>query len=395
MTTVKLTGNFLATARCLIFSDGGGVSWNFNQNTNTLTASATSGGTFLSSVGLAETSTAPIYTVTNSPLTANGTLDITLNTQAANLIFSGPTTGAAAQPTFRSLVAADIPVLAYVTSIGSSNLTIGGTAAVPTVNLSTAQVTNIGLGGTALQSVSVIDSITGNGTGGSPLQLLGDAASPGNSFYYGTNGSGTRGWYASLASAAASASVGLSAVVGSGTAYMLANAAPALDVTIVPTWTGAHTFTATAAITIKGDSVLFTVKNSTPTNVLQIGTVKAYTGAGSTTDAAVVATGSLRLFASASGSSSIDISGSTRGVTINAPSSGDALLVTNVAGGNALVLAGNSAGTAVLRLNTQATTGAQTATFTATNKPGTGTTGPDKWIPINLDGTTHYIPAFL
>ena len=64
-------------------------------------------------------------------------------------------------------------------------------------------------------------------------------------------------------------------------------------------------------------------------------------------------------------------------------------------GANALVLAGNAAGTAVLRLNTQATTGAQTATFTATNKPGSGTTGPDKWIPINLDGTTHYVPAFL
>ncbi len=109
MATVKLTGNFLATARCLIFSDAGGLSWNFNQNTNTLTASATSGGTFLSSVGLADTSTVPIYTITNSPLTANGTLDITLNTQAANLVFSGPTTGAAAQPVFRALVAADLP----------------------------------------------------------------------------------------------------------------------------------------------------------------------------------------------------------------------------------------------------------------------------------------------
>lgn len=83
------------------------------------------------------------------------------------------------------------------------------------------------------------------------------------------------------------------------------------------------------------------------------------------------------------------------GVLVAAPSSGDALTVTNVAGANALTLAGNSAGTAVLRLNTQATTGAQTATFAASNKPGSGTTGPDKWIPINLDGTTHYVPAFL
>jgi hypothetical protein len=87
--------------------------------------------------------------------------------------------------------------------------------------------------------------------------------------------------------------------------------------------------------------------------------------------------------------------GTTGTVTIAAPASGDALTITNVAGANALTLAGNSAGTAVLRLNTQATTGAQTATFAANNKPGSGTTGPDKWIPINLDGTTHYVPAFL
>lgn len=84
----------------------------------------------------------------------------------------------------------------------------------------------------------------------------------------------------------------------------------------------------------------------------------------------------------------------TRGVAIGAPASGDALLVSNVAGGNALVVAGNAAGTAVVRLNTQATTGAQTAIFTATNKPGAASVGPDKWIPINLDGTVHYVPAW-
>src|SRR2546422_6167554 len=41
------------------------------------------------------------------------------------------------------------------------------------------------------------------------------------------------------------------------------------------------------------------------------------------------------------------------------------------------------------------TTGAQTATFTATNKPGSGTTSPDTWLPVTIDGTLHYIPAFL
>lgn len=76
------------------------------------------------------------------------------------------------------------------------------------------------------------------------------------------------------------------------------------------------------------------------------------------------------------------------------PAAGNAVSITNVAGSLALSVIGNSAGTAVIRLDTQATTGAQTATFTATNKPGSGTTAPDVWVPINLDGTVHYIPAW-
>lgn len=45
-------------------------------------------------------------------------------------------------------------------------------------------------------TVHVLDSITGDGSTGTPLQLSGDSASPGNTMLYGTNGSGTRGWYA-------------------------------------------------------------------------------------------------------------------------------------------------------------------------------------------------------
>ena len=56
---------------------------------------------------------------------------------------------------------------------------------------------------------------------------------------------------------------------------------------------------------------------------------------------------------------------------------------------------GTAAGTAALRLDTTATTGAQTATWTApTNKPGAASGVVSKWIPVNLDGTTYYIPAW-
>lgn len=47
-------------------------------------------------------------TVSGSPVTTTGTLTGTLATQTANTVFAGPTTGGAAAPTFRALVAADI-----------------------------------------------------------------------------------------------------------------------------------------------------------------------------------------------------------------------------------------------------------------------------------------------
>ncbi len=52
-----------------------------------------------------------IFTVSGSPVTTTGTLTGTLATQTANLVFAGPTSGSAAAPTFRSIVAADVPDL--------------------------------------------------------------------------------------------------------------------------------------------------------------------------------------------------------------------------------------------------------------------------------------------
>ena len=68
------------------------------------TAPASTGVT---SVGM--TVPTSILSVAGSPITTTGTLAITLATQTANTVFSGPTTGSAATPTFRALVAADLP----------------------------------------------------------------------------------------------------------------------------------------------------------------------------------------------------------------------------------------------------------------------------------------------
>ncbi len=53
------------------------------------------------------------FTIGGSPVTTTGTLAVGLSTQTANTVWAGPTTGSAATPAFRALVAADIPAQPY------------------------------------------------------------------------------------------------------------------------------------------------------------------------------------------------------------------------------------------------------------------------------------------
>jgi hypothetical protein len=71
-----------------------------------------------------------IMSISGSPVTTSGTLAVSLATQTANYVWSGPTSGGAATPTFRALVSADIPALSYLSSSGgtvSGNVVVTGT----------------------------------------------------------------------------------------------------------------------------------------------------------------------------------------------------------------------------------------------------------------------------
>lgn len=85
----------------------------------------TAGSGTVTSVGLADGSSTPIYAISGTPVTTTGTLTFTLSTQLANLVFAGPSSGGAAQPGFRSLVLADFPTIANNTVLGNKS---GGTA---------------------------------------------------------------------------------------------------------------------------------------------------------------------------------------------------------------------------------------------------------------------------
>lgn len=66
-----------------------------------------SGGGTVTSVGISVPS--DLFSISGSPVTTSGMIAIDLQNQTANKVFAGPTSGADAAPTFRTLVAADLP----------------------------------------------------------------------------------------------------------------------------------------------------------------------------------------------------------------------------------------------------------------------------------------------
>lgn len=158
---VVRTGDGTATTRTLTagsgisITDGGGVAGN-------PTISATGGTGTVTSVAL----TAPsILSVSGSPVTTSGTLALSLATQTANTVFSGPTSGGAATPAFRALVADDVP------NISAAKITSGtlDAARLPTHTHSAADITSgtlaVGRGGTGITTTPANGQIPiGNGT---------------------------------------------------------------------------------------------------------------------------------------------------------------------------------------------------------------------------------------
>lgn len=85
-------------------------------------AAAGGGSGTVTSVGM---SVPAEFSISGSPVTGSGTLAVSKATQSANTVWAGPNTGSAAVPTFRALVAADLPATAVTPgSYTSTNLTV-------------------------------------------------------------------------------------------------------------------------------------------------------------------------------------------------------------------------------------------------------------------------------
>lgn len=168
-------------------AQGGAVSTNVLAWNGTAWAPSVAAAGTVTSVGL----TVPaIFSVAGSPVTASGTLAVTLATQTANTVWAGPTTGGAVAPTFRALVAADIP---GTLSVSLAN----GLVNTPSLFFASSPTTGIyrsaadALSFTAAGVISGTISAAGNWTVGNAtnwLQVGGGTADGAGSLYLGTQG---------------------------------------------------------------------------------------------------------------------------------------------------------------------------------------------------------------
>jgi hypothetical protein len=190
-----------------VIGDGTGVSWqDFTAGTspgNPATGlcreyvdSTTGLWTFLNPsggdcLGLSVALSMPsIFNVSGSPVTRSGTLTATLANENANTVFAGPSSGGAAAPTFRALVAADIPAaLSATTSVNGTTIPASstlsskiasGTASMPTSSIASGACSSaVTVAATGVATTDVIQATPNT----DPTAVTGYAPSASGSLY--------------------------------------------------------------------------------------------------------------------------------------------------------------------------------------------------------------------
>lgn len=162
-------------------------------------------------------------------------------------------------------------------------------------------------------------------------------------------------------------SIGLTAVNGSATTFMRSDAAPALSQAIAPTWTGTHTFSSTGTAPI----AIFNNSGVGDPELSECGTSNT-SGARCWTQR-VGSTGTWVLSTASDASvSNVDVLEVTQAgtVVIPAPTSGDTLTTTGVAGGNAASFVGSSTTGSSYGPLVEAGTNSTDSAFRVFNKAG-------------------------
>lgn len=179
LSLASLTGNHIHTLPNVdgtLISSGGSYAdpaWLTSLNWSKITVTPTSLAGYGITDGITSISLATPNVIFATPVTfgiaghaATGTL--TMNTQSANVVFAGPTSGGAATPTFRALVASDIPSLSSIYQPLDADLTaiaaLSGSAGFLKTNGTTVWTVDTSTYLTGNQNITISGDASGSGT---------------------------------------------------------------------------------------------------------------------------------------------------------------------------------------------------------------------------------------
>lgn len=117
----------ILTRNDLPITPGSNVSFTLNSSGGISINASVSGGGGGTVTSVDSTTPVSLFTVSGNPITLSGTLAYALTPAACSLVWAGPASGPNANPTYRSLVAADIPTLPFTKISGTVPIGQGGT----------------------------------------------------------------------------------------------------------------------------------------------------------------------------------------------------------------------------------------------------------------------------
>lgn len=173
--TINVSGGFFKNGAAVGLTIGSPITgtctngFGLFNNAGVLGCTSLTGGGSVTSVAMTVPS---IMAVSGSPITGSGTLGVTLANETANTVFAAPN-GSTGTPTFRALVAADLPSVPASTITGTLGVANGGTGA----TTFTANAPLIGNGtsaiglGTRSGNTTVFGTASGTLTNGHCVQI--------------------------------------------------------------------------------------------------------------------------------------------------------------------------------------------------------------------------------